>query len=638
MNTLATQENAVAAIRISSLKQGLQGDSPEAQKEQIERFALARNIKIKKFFIFMESASKEEQPVQEAIDYCKSPKNDVQLFIIKSIDRFTRGGSYLYDHLKMQLQNHDVHLIDIYGIIGNQDVNTLEHLGIQYNWSVYSPTKKSEILEAERAKDEMRDIMTRMIGAEIRYVRMGYRVREAPFGYVNEKVETSHGKRVILKPHPEESLWIAKMFELRCQGTLNDHEIVDSVNKMGCKTRKRYKRNPNDRTKIIGIHGGNKLHIKQFWRYVQNPIYAGINVEKWTQDNLVKGKFDGIVSVDTFNKANRGKLTLSINGDEVQLLKKSLPAWQTVKLINNPKFPYKRVVMCPECRKPLFGSASRGHLGKYYPAYHCNKRGHYFRVSSKELEESVEAFVRNLNFDQEYIDNLKEYIVTLWNSRVENKKADDSIINKKIQELKATAQAAADKIKFLSSEVAIKYLEADIVKAETEAKQLEQEKVSQKKEVLGINMENVMEHVGYFLEHLEELLIDQANPLKRAAFFGLIFDSMPTYQELTSGTPKLAPYLGLKHHFGTSLVPIGEPYGSGTVQHHNYLVLTIISRPGRTPFILSNLALVKLRHFNFTTSFSIINSLRLHTEMDFHQMWPYIRQSKTRKFYPGMCF
>lgn len=92
MNTEPVQQQAVAAIRISSLKQGLQGDSPEAQKEQIERFALNRGIKVKKFFIFMESASKEEQPVQEAIDYCKNPKNGIQLFIIKSIDRFTRGG------------------------------------------------------------------------------------------------------------------------------------------------------------------------------------------------------------------------------------------------------------------------------------------------------------------------------------------------------------------------------------------------------------------------------------------------------------------------------------------------------------------------------------------------------------------
>ena len=212
----------------------------------------------------MESASKEEQPVQEAIDYCKGPKNNIQLFIIKSIDRFTRGGSYLYDHLKMQLVRYHVQLVDIYGIIGSQEVNTLEHLNISYDWSVYSPTKKSEILEAERAKDEMRDIMTRMIGAEIRYVRLGFRVRRAPYGYVNEKVETTHGKRVILKPHPEESKWILKMFDLRCRGTMTDRQIIGEVNNLGFRSRKQYIRNPQDRTKVIGESGSKKITLKQF--------------------------------------------------------------------------------------------------------------------------------------------------------------------------------------------------------------------------------------------------------------------------------------------------------------------------------------------------------------------------------------
>ena len=41
------------------------------------------------------------------------------------------------------------------------------------------------------------------------------------------------------------------MFELRCRGTLSDQEIVDEINKMGYKTRKRYIRDPQDRIKII---------------------------------------------------------------------------------------------------------------------------------------------------------------------------------------------------------------------------------------------------------------------------------------------------------------------------------------------------------------------------------------------------
>jgi len=93
-------QNAVAAIRVSTTGQGTDGDSPEAQKEQIERFAEAKGITIKKYFVFLESASKAQQPMQEAVDYCKDPRNGIQLFIIKSIDRFTRGGSFSYDSLK----------------------------------------------------------------------------------------------------------------------------------------------------------------------------------------------------------------------------------------------------------------------------------------------------------------------------------------------------------------------------------------------------------------------------------------------------------------------------------------------------------------------------------------------------------
>jgi site-specific DNA recombinase len=164
-------KNAVAAIRVSTMKQGTDSDSPEAQKEQIERYAENKGIVIKKFFLFLESASKEQQPMQEAVDYCKDPKNGVDLFIIKSIDRFTRGGSLSYDLLKTQLDQCGVPLVDTYGVISNEQINTLAHLGHEYKWSKYSPSRKSEMLEAERSKDEVRDILSRVIGAEISATR-----------------------------------------------------------------------------------------------------------------------------------------------------------------------------------------------------------------------------------------------------------------------------------------------------------------------------------------------------------------------------------------------------------------------------------------------------------------------------------
>lgn len=546
MNDLSTA-NAVAAIRVSSIKQGLQGDSPEAQKEQIERFAEQHKITIKKFFVFIESASKEQQPVQEAIDYCKNPKNNIQLFIIKSIDRFTRGGSYSYDHLKMQLTHYGVRLVDIYGIIGGKDVNTLEHLGVEYNWSVYSPTKKSEILEAERAKDEIRDILSRMIGAEIRYVRMGYRVRPAPYGYTNEKVETAHGKRVILKPHPQESVFINKMFELRIRGTMSDDEIVTEVNRQGYKSRIQLKRNPRDRTHVIGKAGGRPLTLKQLWRYISSPIYAGINVEQWTDDKPVKCKFKGLISIETFNKANRGKITLVEENGEIKINKKRQPEYLLKKGVRNIDFPYKRSVMCPHCEKPLFGSASRGKLGKYYPAYHCNKRGHYFRVSKKDFDQTITKFISGIQITPQYSEALMTAVMDEYTKRQQVMNNDKEKIEDRISVLRASLRLITDKIKILSTETAIKYMEEDLVKVEQQITQLEEEK--NKNDNNEVNMEELTATVKYFLEHLNFLLISSPDPIKRATYFNLIFDTPPTYQELISGTPKLAPFIKLNESY-----------------------------------------------------------------------------------------
>ncbi len=258
--------NGLLAVRVSTPGQGIDGDSPEAQIEQGERYAPLHNIRIIKTLTYMESASQEIQPMQNVVDYAIDPNNGIDVVIVKSIDRFTRGGSTAYDLLKRQLDPHNVDLVDIYGVISNIKVNTLEHLGVKYDWSEISPSRKTELLEAERAKDEIRDIMSRMIGAQIRYTRMGYWVRKAPYGYTTEKIEGVNGKRCILVPHTTESRFIIKMFELRARGTLSDRKIVDIINRMGYITRLETVRSKQDRTKIVARKGGKPLTLKVLYQ------------------------------------------------------------------------------------------------------------------------------------------------------------------------------------------------------------------------------------------------------------------------------------------------------------------------------------------------------------------------------------
>lgn len=548
MGAAAMRLNAVGAIRVSSLKQGINGDSPEDQQRQIEQYAHAHGINISKFFVFLESASKSQQPMQEVVDYCKNPKNDVQQVIVKSIDRFTRGGSEFYTTLKNQLDDAEVSLVDIYGIIGGQKVNTLEHLGVSYKWSVYSPTKKSEILEAERAKDEVRDIQTRMIGAQIRYARMGYWVRRPIYGFDNVHIETRDGKRCILQPNDSEAPLVTKIFELRARGTLDDGQIVDRLNTLGFKTRERYVRDKADRTKITRTIGGDPLTLKTMWGMIENPVYAGINPEKWTQDRPVRCQFDGLVSIEIWNAANRGKFTIIEEEEGVRILKRKTPEHLVNKGVKNDDFPYKRIVMCPHCNKPLYGSSSRGRHGGYYPAYHCNRDGHYFRKSQKEFNATIEKYVQNLTISPEYIDALMSKMGDLLDEQLIEINKDAVTIDLRIANLQEQIRQSIDKIKFLSSATAIKYMEEDIEKMESEINELKEKRMTtQPQNASDIKKSGAF--VRYFLEHLHELLLNHDNPVLQAKYFGILFNQAPTYSDLEFGTPESMKLTGVNTLF-----------------------------------------------------------------------------------------
>jgi site-specific DNA recombinase len=548
MNPLPNH-NAVAAIRVSTTKQGTDGDSPDAQKEQIERFAANKGITIKKFFVFLESASKEQQPMQEAIDYCKNPANAIDLFVIKSIDRFTRGGSLSYDLLKSQLEQSNVQLVDIYGVISGTQVNTLDHLGFEYNWSIYSPSKKSEILEAERSKDELRDIMSRMIGAEIRYTQNGYWMRQPPIGYLSEKVETKHGKRTILKPHPVEAEHIIRIFELRAEGLLTDKQIAKKVNDLGFRTRARYIRDKNDRTRIIKQMGDAKLTEKNLQKIICNTIYAGVNVEKWTNYKPVKCEFDGLVSIDLFNRANRGKKYIARDSEgDLTIERHKKAVVQSNRIGTAPRFAYRRFVLCPECSSPLLGSASRGKTGKYYPAYHCSNRGHYFRVTQKDMDERIAAFVSRVTLNQPQIDTLISTIREEYARREQLSGSDAAKIDNRIKSLQGEIQVTACKIKMLNSSTAIAYIEAEIQGLEQQIKQLEKEK-RQMADKKPVDMQSILERVRYFLEHLDQLLLKQGDPVRKAQLFGALFNELPTYDDLDSGNQKTPLFTGVNMLF-----------------------------------------------------------------------------------------
>ena len=528
------------AIRVSSDKQGLDGDSPEAQREQGEAYAKAHNIVITETIILLESASHEVQPMQKVIDVCKDKSKGFQVVLIKSIDRFTRGGGDYYSPLKRQLTRLGIALEDMYGVIGKQQINTLEHTGFTYYWSEFNPTQKSEYLEAERAKDEMRDIMSRMIGAEIRYTQLGYWMRRPHYGFRSVKIDTKNGKRTILKPDKHEAKFIIKLFEMRAAHVYTNQQIADELNSMGFRSRVTIVRDKYDRTKIKRQIGGRKMTAKMIDQYTSKLVYCGIIKEKWTHDKPVKAQFDGLVSVDLFNEANRGRVFVEVDSrDNITIKRKAVPNHLKNKQVYNPDYPYKQVVACPKCGKALSGSATRGKLGKHYPAYHCSRDGHYFRVSKPEFDKTIEDFVRAITIKPEYVDDVIAAIAELWRER-QTKQIDASRQRLEHRDsLQSQIKATVDRMRIVTSETALKYLEEDIVSVEKELAELDEEIARQPN--LQAEFDQVLQYAKYILEHLPELLLDLCNPLRKAAFFGAIFNKLPTYEQINFGTHKNSP-------------------------------------------------------------------------------------------------
>ena len=535
------------AIRVSSDKQGRDGDSPEEQRKRGEQFATANNIVITETVILVESASQEEQPMQEIVERCKDKTRGIEIVLIKSIDRFTRGGSYFYTSLKTQLEQLNIALIDTFGIIDTRRVNTLEHTGFNYYWSNFSPSFKSELLEAERAKDEMRDIMTRMIGAEIHYTQLGYWMRQQPYGFISEKINTPNGKRLVLAPHTEEAPLMTRLFELRAKGTHTDQQIADELNRLGFRTRIQYVRDKYDKTKIIRQIGGRKMTAKMVDYYSHKLIYAGIIKEKWTHNEPIKAQFAGLVSIELFNKANRGKLFIQLDADDnVTILRKRPPEYLVNKNMHNPDFAYKKVVGCPQCGNTLLGSASRGKLGKRYPAYHCSKHGHYFRVPKAAFEQTIEDVVRRLQIAPDHLDTLLSAIEAKWNEKQAQAIADDKKLEEQRLELETQIKAVIDRMKIVTSATVIKHMEGEVVSLEQQIAKLSDTN-SKPDETVDIHI--VLQYARYLVEHLVDILLHLRNPLRKAAFFGAIFNEVPSYQNLVGGTQENSSIPGVNELF-----------------------------------------------------------------------------------------
>ncbi len=548
-NTLEGK-NAVIIARASTTKQFDAGDTLDHQINQCEIYIKKMGMHLIKAFTLVESGRNEEREFFTGIlNYCLNPKNRVQAVVFKDISRFTRQGSNTYTNLKQQLSRANIRLVDTMGIIQEEE-NILAHLNVVFDWSLRSPSERTEIMEAEEARNEVKNILSRTIGAEIQYVQdpASYSVRQPEFGYKNIKTDVDGKKRTIRAPDEAEAHWVREMFRLRAEGILSDEEIAQDLNNRGFVTRT-FNRRDKETKKIVGKSGGKKLTAKTLKKYIHKTVYAGVVQETWGGTTLLTVKsnlWEGLVTIETFNKANKGKVYIEVRDDRTAHIMYNVKDKRRTRSKNNALFPYKNYVLCPICKRTLMGSASTGKLGGKYPYYHCERNHKRFSVKTSDMDKTIENFVASLKFKESFANDFRLVVRDLYQQEkkrlLENTvEASNLLVELKSQQDLLMDNLVVTKSALVRAELEKKYeeLELDIALA------IDSRNKSEAKELDLYYFENQLIKL---MENPRKLLSQGAETVGIGNMFSRFFSEPPTYEDLVKGTPKLTPIFELSRN------------------------------------------------------------------------------------------
>ena len=524
--------------RVSTAKQAQEGESLDLQEKICAEYAERNGKEVLKVFRDHFSGRKESRPIlEEMLAFAEKHKDQIDSLIFRNIDRITRGGAAPYEIIRNKFDKLGIRMIDSMGII-QENKNTLEHLGVEYDWSRHKPNGMAEILMADIASAEVRAILTRTIGAQISLTRDGYHVGYIPDGFILKKTYFGSKKRSILVPDPERAKYWIGMFRLRASGAYSDQEIADKINAMGFKTRVR-NRWGKSKQEIIGKRGGNPLTTKELQQEITNPIYCGIKIHKWTNHKPIKAQFDGLVDLETFNRANRGKIKIIKRGQEYEARYDCQPEQITLKRMkDNPLFPFK-FILCPHCKKPFLGSSPKGKAGTGFPTYHCSRGHEYLGVPKKKFEADIKKMIEGLEPSTAFNKTFEMIIIDKYRERQQELITHSLDVSRNISELKAEQKQSIEAITKTNSEIVRQELEKKVDELEAEI-----QNAKAHRNEIEVSEEELMAFIKFaknFMEHLPETLLNKANLQKQRALWGLLFREIPDYSEILSGTPKISP-------------------------------------------------------------------------------------------------
>lgn len=543
---------ALIKIRVSTQDQTLEEQEKRAIHYAINEYGYRRD-ELKVFAEVFSGTSKQLPGTLSMMEYAQKHAHEVERVIIADIDRLTRAGVTSYEEIKARLMQLGIELVDIHGVI-QPTRNHLAGIGegfgkdLEYSWSVFSPSEGEEVLRAQYAKAEHRNILLRTIGKEIENTKNGYESREAGYGFKNIKVLDEHGKLIpTCEPDPVEAGFVRKMYERRVSG-VSDSESCRLLNQDGFVSRTRYSWGKDHRGNKVctGTFGAIPITPTTLRRHIRKVRYAGFKCEKWTWRKLIRAKHEPLVSIELWNKANEGymKIVPSLQEPGEYLLINEQKQKRHYRK-NNPDFPYKHVLTCPECGKKVKAAYSRSCSGKRYPFYFCNRSHKQVSVTPKDIVDFLDAQLRGIKFTESTVQFFIDRLEQIWQQRNHYRQIQRAQQEAKATKLKQEANRLVDVISRLSvpelitqTENRYKQIQSEI--AALQAKQQEQEAITEEQ------FKQYLAFCKSFIERLDEWLVNSDDHRILELSWDMIFKGTVSIENILGRTPEYSALIRRK--------------------------------------------------------------------------------------------
>ena len=393
----------------------------------------------------------------QAIEFLeKENKNELKIhyFICDTSSRFSRSSD-IWEAFRLvtRIQNTWAKLVTV-GKWWIRDTKTEEWLlSLWLDFII-------DAVESQRSRQ-------RSLGGSIQRLRSGFRpFPSAPLGYIAVKQSVGGKKNIILELDEETAPIIKEWLTKFANWTfLTKAQLYNFFVKKWLKSN-------SPKNKTGKLHTSILDRILDVWKLY---VYAGYFIyPDWGINELVEGKHPAIIDLDMVDKIIR---KLETNKPLTNLRKKKYDT-------DLHEYPLKRILLCPECWKPMTKWKSLSHTWEYHHYYGCNnfaeinwKKCSLFKkwLPREAIHYELKERLKSLVPDELIVEIYKDRLQYHWSQKVKDREFENNSKYKKVKDIEEQMKKIEDSLDNITNPELIKKREENRALLSEEKKCIEEE-------------------------------------------------------------------------------------------------------------------------------------------------------------------